>query len=100
MDLIERGVGEWGALLVFGSGPVYSLPMTVLRGVCAISLFSAALCRGQTGTGNIQGTVRDMSGAVVPKAEVGINHRETGRQYSSLTNEVGFSLFPSTQVGQ
>jgi hypothetical protein len=62
--------------------------------VCA-TLVSLA----QTGTGNIQGTVKDAAGAVVPKAKVTVIHTATTRQYTSETNEVGFYLLPTLQSG-
>ncbi len=61
-------------------------------------LLAGAIC-AQTGTGNIQGTVRDATGAVVPQAKVTIVQTQTTRQYDSVTNEVGFYLFPSVQLG-
>lgn len=64
-----------------------------------IGWFGTAVLMGQTGTGNIQGTVRDSTGAVVPQAKVSIVHTPTGRQYATTTNEVGFYLFPSVQRG-
>ena len=57
------------------------------------------LCPAQTGTGNIQGTVKDATNAVVPSAKVTIVHTATGGQRNTLTNEVGFYLFPAIQVG-
>ncbi len=59
----------------------------------------AALGWAQTGTGNIQGTVRDATGAVLPGAKVGITHTQTSRQYTTTSTEVGFYLFPSVQTG-
>lgn len=56
-------------------------------------------CWSQTGTGNIQGTVKDSSGAVVPKAKLVLVHTATNRQYTTETNDVGFYLFPSIQLG-
>jgi len=53
-------------------------------------LCAVAISLAQTGSGNIQGTVKDAGGAVVPKAHVILIHSATARQYSSTTNEVGF----------
>lgn len=53
----------------------------------------------QTGTGSIQGTVRDASGAVVPKARVTIVQPETRVQNNTESNDVGFFLFPSIRIG-
>jgi hypothetical protein len=65
---------------------------------CAL-LLTDALCWSQTGAGNIQGTVKDPTGAVVPGAKVSIVHTATGGASSTLSNDVGFYLFPSMQVG-
>ena len=54
----------------------------------------------QTGTGKIQGTVADASGAVVPGAQVNAIHVQTARQYSTSTNEAGFYIFPAVQNGK
>jgi hypothetical protein len=54
---------------------------------------------GQTGAGNIQGVVKDATGAVIPKAAVTATHTATAREYRSETNEVGFYLFPAMQAG-
>ena len=54
----------------------------------------------QTGTGNIQGTLKDASGAVLPGARVAITHTQTARQYTTTSTDVGFYLFPSLQPGQ
>lgn len=74
----------------------------VLREVVTLNLLLlciAALCWPQTGTGNIQGTVKDSSGAVVPAARVTLVHTATNRLYKTATNEVGFYLFPSIGLG-
>jgi hypothetical protein len=62
-------------------------------------LVVAAGSWAQTGTGGIQGTVKDASGAMVPGAKVAITHTPTTRQYNTITTEVGFYLFPSVQMG-
>jgi len=59
----------------------------------------ATLCWSQTGTGNIQGTVKDASGAAVPNARVALVHTATNREYTTETNAVGFYLFPSLELG-
>ncbi len=54
---------------------------------------------GQTGTGVIQGVVRDLTGAVIPGAQVTLTHAETARAWEALTNEVGFFTQPSLPLG-
>ncbi|MGC8792512.1 MAG: carboxypeptidase-like regulatory domain-containing protein [Bryobacteraceae bacterium] len=55
--------------------------------------------RSQTGMGKIQGTVKDVTGALVPGATVTATHTATARQYRTTTNEVGFYLFPTVLNG-
>ena len=62
-------------------------------------LCAAVSALAQTGTGNIQGTVKDAADAVVPGAIVNVVHTATSRQYRSPTNDVGFYLFPTLQAG-
>src|SRR5687768_13857615 len=62
-------------------------------------LVFAAVALAQTGTGTIQGTVNDATGAVLPGAVVSITHTQTARQYTRTTTDVGFFIFPSVQVG-
>ena len=71
----------------------------VLRRMLIGALVVAAAAWTQTGTGNIQGTVRDTSGAVLPGARVTLTHTQTARQYDTVTTELGFYLFPSVQLG-
>ncbi|MGH8247551.1 MAG: hypothetical protein ACREUU_14090, partial [Gammaproteobacteria bacterium] len=51
------------------------------------SFVVVAPCWGQTGTGSIQGTVRDVTRAVVPGAKVTITHTQTTRQFTTTTTE-------------
>src|SRR5579884_1791676 len=69
-----------------------------VRGLLVLALM-ATLCWSQTGMGNIQGTVKDVSGAVVPKAAVMLRHVATNRQFTTESNDVGFFLFPSIDLG-
>ncbi len=66
---------------------------------CFLIFLMATLCWSQTGTGNIQGTVKDASGALVPKAKITLVHTATNRSYHTETNDVGFFLFPSVELG-
>ncbi|MCL4850086.1 MAG: carboxypeptidase regulatory-like domain-containing protein [Bryobacteraceae bacterium] len=64
--------------------------------VCLVGC--AAVC-AQTGTGTIQGTVRDATGAVIPGAKVTITHTQTAQAQTTTTNETGFYLLPPVQIG-
>ena len=68
-------------------------------GVVACVFLVAVLCLAQTGTGNIQGTVKDVTGAVVPAAKVTLLQTETNQTTTTQSNEVGFFLFPALRVG-
>ncbi|MFB3825320.1 MAG: carboxypeptidase regulatory-like domain-containing protein [Bryobacteraceae bacterium] len=70
-----------------------------VRFVLAFTMVWISALHAQTGMGNIQGTVKDTTGAVVPGARVTVTHRDTARQYNTVTNETGFYLVPSVQMG-
>jgi len=74
--------------------------MERMLGKALISLFLlAAVGFAQTGAGNIQGAVKDATGAVVPGARVTVTQTRTSLATTTVTNEVGFYLFPSAQLG-
>src|SRR6266516_636879 len=64
----------------------------------SLLLFTAAL-HAQTGVGQIQGTVNDASGAVIPNASVSLQHVQTANKFDTKTSSVGFFVFPSLQSG-
>jgi hypothetical protein len=67
---------------------------------CAWFLVSVLAAVAQVGSGSIQGTVKDPSGAVIPGADVRAVHVATSRQHDTLTNAAGFFIFPSLQPGE
>jgi hypothetical protein len=64
-----------------------------------LALF-ASLLHGQTGVGQIQGTVTDATGAVVPRAAVTLENVQTDTRLQSITSEVGTYLFPALIPGE
>jgi len=74
-----------------------------LLGACAgISavLFAPCLMNAQiAGTGNIQGTVTDSSGAVIPNANVTLSDEATKVQRTTQTSGAGVYLFPDVPIG-
>lgn len=64
-------------------------------------LFAALYCFGQSAAinGQIEGTVTDPSGAVVPNAEVQILNTGTGFSRSLKTDDAGFYRFPVLPLG-
>jgi hypothetical protein len=73
--------------------------MVRLPGILSL-LVLAALLRSQTGTGSIQGTVKDPTGAVVAGARITVVNTQTARQHDTSSNQTGFYLVPSLQPGQ
>ncbi len=71
----------------------------VLLSVLGLFLF-AALLPAQTGVGQLQGTVSDASGALIPGAPVALEHIQTGNKFQTTGNETGFFVFPSLQPGE
>ena len=54
---------------------------------------------GQTGVGQIQGSVSDSTGAVIPGATVELEQVQTSNKFRSVTSDVGFYVFPSLPPG-
>lgn len=57
-------------------------------------LFAVAVCfcqsaAAQSFTGNIVGTIKDSSGAVIPGVEITITHLQTNKQVTAITNDEG-----------
>lgn len=72
--------------------------------LCALLLFGMAVIYspaafGQGGTGAINGTITDTSGAVIPKARVTLTNTANGAERSSLSNETGTYVFPGVIPG-
>lgn len=63
-------------------------------------LLAYSTLQGQTGLGQIQGTVKDPSAAVVPKASLILESIQTGNRFQTETSEVGFFVFPSLPSGE
>src|SRR5688572_8198323 len=58
------------------------------------------LVSAQTGVAQLQGTVSDATGALIPGAPVALQHVQTGNSFKTTTNEIGFFVFPPLQVGE
>src|SRR4051812_25939880 len=64
--------------------------------------FVALVCTSaiaQTGVGQIQGTLTDSTGGVLPNARVSLSHVQTANKFDSTTSGAGVFLFPSLQPG-
>ncbi len=67
------------------------------RAILLVTLAVAAFPQGPTG--EITGTVRDTTEAVIPGATVKITNQDTGASRSVTTNESGMYTFPALQPG-
>ena len=76
--------------------------VSVGRLVCfiwAIAMPAAALAQAQAANGNIEGTVRDATGAVVPGVRVTVLNSELGTRRVVVTSEQGFYRAPLLPLG-
>src|ERR1700730_16165412 len=63
-------------------------------------LFSGWLALGQMNTGEISGSVQDLSGSVLPGAMVDARQAETGQKFGAISNSAGDYLFAQLPVGR
>jgi hypothetical protein len=70
-----------------------------LCGVLALLLGAAVASWGQTATGQITGTVKDASGAVMTKVKITVTNQLTGLTRDTLTSEAGDYVVPLLPVG-
>ncbi|HKO12911.1 MAG TPA: carboxypeptidase-like regulatory domain-containing protein, partial [Acidobacteriaceae bacterium] len=77
-----------------------ALRRLVLGLAIAVGLFFLPHAFGQlAGTGTIQGTVTDPSGAVVPGAQVTVTSEATGVKHQTVSSGGGLFSFPNLPVG-
>jgi outer membrane receptor protein involved in Fe transport len=67
--------------------------------VCAALLGTAAPSGAQTATGQITGSVKDSSGAVMPKVKVVVTNEQTGLTRETTSDDVGDYVVPLLPVG-
>ena len=70
-----------------------------LGSVIAAFLAMASVSGAQTATGQITGSVRDSSGAVMPKVKVVVTNQQTGLTRETTTNDLGDYVVPLLPVG-
>ena len=70
-----------------------------LGSVIAAFLAMASASGAQTATGQITGSVRDSSGAVMPKVKVVVTNQQTGLTRETTTNDLGDYVVPLLPVG-
>ena len=65
----------------------------------AVLFCTSGVLRGQTATGQITGTVRDSTGAVVTGAKVTVSNQLTGLNREATTSDTGDYVVPVLPVG-
>lgn len=70
------------------------------RSLLLLLLLFAGLCWAQKDTGNIVGTIRDSSGAMVPRASVTITDVDRGTAFSTSSNASGEYVSTPLKVGR
>src|SRR5262245_20430618 len=64
-----------------------------------VSTFAPARRAWAQATGQISGTVRDQSGAVLPGVEVTVTQTDTGISRNAVTDETGSYVLPNVPLG-
>src|SRR5215471_3505213 len=67
--------------------------------IAAMTVGLSALLHAQTGSGQIQGTVTDATGAVMPNASLALEQVSTAVKSQTVSNTSGFFVFPSLPPG-
>ncbi len=81
-------------MLILKRAPEFTLLLLVF----ALYIGLPVTTRAAVG-GSISGTVKDRSGAVIPKASVAVLNTQTGVEQAVATNEAGIYSFPGLPVG-
>ena len=54
----------------------------------------------QSSSGSVRGTVQDQTSAVIPSANVSVTNMATGVEFKTVSNSVGFYVFPNIPPGR
>lgn len=71
----------------------------LLVGVAIVTAACGVKAKAQSGAGSIQGTVADVTGAVIPGASIHVVNQATGVATDTKSNHVGFYQVPSLFTG-
>ena len=100
-DLVVDGLPQpspWSHLAVFDRLSVGETASNAKPCNLAL-LLSGWLALGQMNTGEISGSVQDLSGSALPGATVVAQHAETGQKFTAVSNSSGEYLFAQLPVG-
>jgi hypothetical protein len=70
----------------------------IAKAFCVVGILSASFAWAGVG-GSISGTVKDVSGSVIPNASVALHEVNTGLQYKVRTDSKGYYTLPVLPVG-
>src|SRR5579864_111900 len=70
-----------------------------MRVLCSLAFLSGWIAWGQMNTGEIAGSVRDLSGGVLPGATLIVQQAATGQKFTAFSNSSGEYLFAQLPVG-
>jgi len=73
--------------------------MKRILSVFVVGCLMSAVVLGQGGTAQINGTVSDRSGAVLPGVQITATQTETGAVRTGITNETGLYVLPNLPIG-
>src|ERR1700730_163471 len=79
--------------------PQVKLARLAVAGTVLALAAGACLAQSSAG-GTIQGTVKDATGAAIPRAKLTITHLETGTVNNTVTNADGYFATPPIQIGR
>src|SRR5437588_8153602 len=72
--------------------------LCILSSILLLSVIACAVVWAQA-TAQINGTVKDQSGAVLPGVEITATQTETGISRTTVTDETGSYILPNLPVG-
>src|ERR1035437_1305092 len=92
---------SWQSSSLQGANTKHSIARALqLAVVCALLLIGGNICAAQsTGSGTINGTVTDATGAVIEGAKVTAKLVATGISRSTKTNSAGLYVLPALRAG-
>ena len=66
----------------------------LVLGVLAFASLNGCFLIAQAGGGSVVGTIHDPSGAVIPKADIGLTDVDTGETLATKSSSSGEYVFP------
>src|SRR3954447_22274733 len=86
-------------MLVENASRRSGLTALLIAAICLFSFSQTSFGQASAINGQIEGTITDPNGAVVPNTSIEIFHVETGLKRTAQTNESGFFRAPVLPLG-